>query len=256
MPEIQLDNVQNAIVGSTVTTEGGDVLVNGQKVTNYFYSAQYQDLKKQAEELQARFGKTQQKIEKYPDDHDFKAELLNLSEKLNEVQKKLDGLKQEVLHLAETFTKIPINTERLKLARQHFETGDYAAARAVLDAAQMSSELDALLRRKEDLEQQQAEVQALRMDKAHEYLILARLTATEFSMPNRFERTCEYFEQSLRAARTLENTFAYAYFLQEHNQFMAATPWPPMRKPSRSVAAWPRPIPKPICPMWRCRRRT
>jgi tetratricopeptide (TPR) repeat protein len=44
-------------------------------------------------------------------------------------------------------------------------------------------------------------------------------------MPDRFERTCEYFEQSLKAAQTLENTFAYAYFLQEHNQFIAATPW-------------------------------
>lgn len=225
MPEPQLKDVQNAIVGSTVTTEGGDVLVNGHKVTNYFYSAQYQDLKEQADELDTRLVKTQQNIEKYPDDEDFKTELPTISEQRNEAHKKLDDLKQEVLRLAETFNKIPINTERLKLAQQHFETGDYAAARAVLDAEQMGSELDALLRREEELQQQQAEVQALRTDKAHEFLILARLTAVDFTIPDRFERTCECFEQSLKAAHTLENTFAYAYFLQEHNQFTTALPW-------------------------------
>ncbi|MDH5624988.1 MAG: hypothetical protein OEY21_02685, partial [Nitrospira sp.] len=152
MAETRLENVQNAIVGSTVTTEGGDVLVNGHKVTNYFYSTQYQDLKKQSNELQERFLKTRQKIEKYPDDEDFKAELLNLSNRRNEVHKLLDDLKQEVIRLAETFTKLPINTERFKLAQQHFVTGDYAAARAVLDAEQMGSELDALLRRDEELQ--------------------------------------------------------------------------------------------------------
>ena len=225
MAETRLENVQNAIVGSTVTTEGGDVLVNGHKVTNYFYSTQYQDLKKQSNELQERFLKTRQKIEKYPDDEDFKAELLNLSNRRNEVHKLLNDLKQEVIRLAETFTKIPINSERLKLAKQHFETGDYAAARAVLDAEQMGSELDALLQRNEQLQQQQAEVQALRLEKAHEYLILARLTAIDFSIPNRFEKTVECFEHSLKATHTLENTFEYAYFLQEHNQFNTALPW-------------------------------
>ena len=62
------------------------------------------------------------------------------------------------------------------------------------------------------------------MDKAHEYLILARLTAIDFTLPNRFGTTIAYFEQSLKAAHTIENTFAYAYFLQEHNQFNTALP--------------------------------
>jgi tetratricopeptide (TPR) repeat protein len=224
MREPQLQDVQNAIVGSTVTTEGGDVLVNGHKITNYFYSTQYQDLKKQADELEARFVKTQQKIVKYPDDEDFKGELLRISEQRNEARKRLIDFKQEVIRLAETFTKLPINTRRLKLAQQHFEAGDYAAARAVLDAEQMGSELDALLRRDEQMQQQQAEVQALRMDKANEYLILARLTDIDFTIPNRFEQTSEHFEQSLKAAHTPENTFEYAYFLLEHNQFNTALP--------------------------------
>ena len=225
MADTHLDNVHNAIVGSTVTTEGGDVLVNGHKVTNYFYSSQYQDLKTQADELQEHFDKTLDKTKKYPDDEDFKADLLKLSGKRNEIHKKLEELKQEVIRLAETFTNIPINSERLKLARQHFEAGNFSAARAILDAEQMGIELDDLLQREEHLQQQQAQVQALRMDKANEFLILARLTALNFDVPDRFDKTIEYFEQSLKATHTLENTFEYAYFLHTHNQFNAALPW-------------------------------
>ncbi|MCC7471874.1 tetratricopeptide repeat protein [Candidatus Nomurabacteria bacterium] len=227
MAETHLENVHNAIVGSTVTTEGGDVLVNGHKVTNYFYSSQYQDLKTQADELQEHFDKTLDKTKKYPDDEDFKADLLKLSGKRNEIRKKLKELKQEVIRLAETFTNIPINSERLKLARQHFEAGNFSAARAILDAdaEQMGNELDALLHREEHLQQQQAQVQALRLDKANEFLILARLTALNFDVPDRFDKTIEYFEQSLKATHTLENTFEYAYFLHTHNQFNTAQPW-------------------------------
>ena len=218
-------HVHNAIVGSTVTTGGGDVLVNGQKVTNYFYSAQYQDLKKQWDDCQERFLKTKRKTEQYPDDEDFKVDLLKTDEKRQELQKKLDDLKNEVIRLAETFTKIPINTERLRLARQYFEAGDYPAARAILDAEQMGSELEALLQQKEQLQRHQIENEAQLINKANEFLILARLTAIDFTLPNRFDQTVGYFEQSLKAAQTVENTFAYAYFLQQDNQFKAAGAW-------------------------------
>ncbi|MBA2659035.1 MAG: tetratricopeptide repeat protein, partial [Nitrosospira sp.] len=224
MDEIRVEHSQNVIAGSTVSANG-DVLVGGQKVINYFYSAPYQDLKKQSDELQAQFSKTRQKTEKYPDDEDFKTELLQIDEKRNEVQKKLDDLKGEVIRLTETFAKIPINTERLKFAREHFEMGDYAAARAVLDAEQMGHELDALLGQKEQLQHQQAENESNLIDKANEFLILARLTAVDFTRADRYDKAVEYFEQSLKAARTVENTFAYAYFLQQHNQFIAALPF-------------------------------
>ena len=219
-----LENVRNAVVGSTVTA-GGDVLVNGQKITNYFYSASYQDLKKQRDESEEQFLKAQQRITKFPDEEEFKVDLLKADAKRQDIQKKLDDLKNEVIRLAETFTKIPVNTERLSLARQHFEAGDYPAARAILDAEQMGSELDALLRQKEQIQRQQAENEAHLTDKANEFLILARLTAIDFTLPGRFGKTVGYFEQSLKAAHTVENTFAYAYFLQENKQFKAAASW-------------------------------
>ena len=66
MKGIRVENSQGVIAGSTVNAQG-DVLVNGQKITNIYYSAQYQDLKNHKEKLEARFATTRQKIEKYPD---------------------------------------------------------------------------------------------------------------------------------------------------------------------------------------------
>jgi hypothetical protein len=151
--------------------------------------------------------------------------LLQIDEERQEVQKKLDDLKQEVIRLAETFTKIPLNTERLRLAKQHFEAGDYPAARAILDAEQMSGELDALLRQKGQLHQQQLENEANLADKANEFMILAKLTAIDFILPNSFQQASGHSEQSLKAAHTVDNTFAYAHFLQENNQFTTAKLW-------------------------------
>ena len=75
----RLENVQGAIVNSTITA-GGDVLVNGQKVTNYFYSAPYRELKKQWDDANDQFSKAHQRIEKYPDEEEFKVDLLRADE--------------------------------------------------------------------------------------------------------------------------------------------------------------------------------
>ena len=221
MDRTHVENSQNVIAGSTVNANG-DILVNGQKITNYFYSAQYQDLKNQREKLETRFSKTKQKTEKYPQEEDFRIELLQIDEERNSVQKKLDDLKSEVIRLAEIFAGIPINTERLKSARQHFEMGDYARPGRILDAKEMASELDVLLHQREQLKRDKAENDVHLIDKANEFLILAHLTAVNYTQTDRYAKTAEYFEQSLKAAHTAENTFAYAHFLQQHNQFNVA----------------------------------
>ncbi|WP_072294217.1 tetratricopeptide repeat protein [Nitrosovibrio sp. Nv17] len=223
MDGVRVENSENTIAGSTVTA-GGDVIVGGQKITNYHYSISYQDLKGQLDGLNEQFSRVRGKMERYPDDEDFRIDLLRLDAQRSEVRKKLDDLKHEVMRLAETFTRIPLNTERLRVARQHFEAGRYPEARTILDAGEMGSELDALLDRKRMLQARQEENEARLADKANEFLILARLTAVDFTLSDRYGKTLEYFQRSLEAAHTADNTFAYAYFLHEHNQFAAALP--------------------------------
>ena len=178
---------------------------------NFYQSADYKA-------LQAQLEKAQQHTKSYPDDASFRVEL-------KETQEKIDDFKRDVLKLAEDFNKIPINTERLRLAKQHFEAGDYQAARAILDAETMSHDQDALLDKKQRLDTQQAEVTKQLTDNATEFLLKARLTAIDYSLPDRIAQTSQFFEQALKSARTYENMFAYAKFLQDNNQFKAAERW-------------------------------
>ena len=62
------------------------------------------------------------------------------------------------------------------------------------------------------------------MDKAKEFYPGGRRPASTSTYPIASTKTIEYFEQSLKATHTLENMFAYAYFLHTHNQFNAALP--------------------------------
>jgi hypothetical protein len=50
-------------------------------------------------------------------------------------------------------------------------------------------------------------------------LLKAKLTAIDYSLPNRIEQTSQFFEAALKSARTPDNIFAYARFLQDNNQF-------------------------------------
>lgn len=211
-------NFQNILSNVQMDAEG-NILVgnNNQIVTNVYYSAQYKDLAKQLEGCNTRFEKATAKSIQYPDDDDFKVELLEIDIKRADLVQKIDTLKREVLQLAEEFSKMPINTVRLRLAKEHFENGDYDKARAVLDAEKMGVELDFLLTQKEKLVQSLLENEQLLTDKANEYLILARLTSIDYEQNDYLKKTITFFETSLKANRNVENLFAYAHFLQENN---------------------------------------
>jgi hypothetical protein len=127
------DNTQvigNRNITGTTVHGSGNVVNTG----NMYKSADYLELKSELE-------KAEQNIKSYPDDFRFK-------QQLKEAQQKIEDFKRDVLKLAEDFSKIPINTERLRLAKQYFDTGDYQAARSILDAEGMSQDQGALLDKK------------------------------------------------------------------------------------------------------------
>jgi hypothetical protein len=137
---------------------------------------------------------------------------------LEQLEAQLEQFKENIVRLAETFSKIEINTERLRQAKDYFEQGQFREADAILQAEEMVKDLNKLLQRDQQLDQQKAEVRANREQIANEFLIKVQLWATFYEQSNRFEQTCEYFAESLRALKTTDNLFAYANFLQEHNQ--------------------------------------
>ena len=145
-------------------------------------------------------------------------EKLEISGELEQLETQLEQFKENIVRLAETFSKIEINTERLRQAKDYFDQGQFREADAILQAEEMVKDLNKLEQKDQQLDQQKAEVRASREQIANEFLIKAQLWATFYEQSNRFEQTCEFFAESLRALRTTDNLFAYAYFLDEHYQ--------------------------------------
>mgnify|MGYP001059880850 CR=1 FL=1 len=188
-----------------LNTKGGNVHIGD--INNYqFKGAEYDNLLERVKELE-------EMLTDATDD----AKRLKYSEKLNQAQEKLDKFKKEVIELAELFQKIELDTERLQLAKQHFDAGEFKEASAILDAEKMMRELDDLLDEKEHLDEKKQQNQVHLQDKANEFLILAKLTAIDYELENWFEKTKEYFEKSLKAFKNVDNLFEYAFFLHEYN---------------------------------------
>jgi len=139
-------------------------------------------------------------------------------QKISQQLEKIEAFKHEVLRLAETFSKIEINSERLKQAKAYFEEGKLREADAILKTEDLQQEQRTLLAEKARHEEKGKELAEDLRHNASEFLLKAQLRATQFD-EKRMEETCAFFEQALNSYRSAENLFVYAYFLQEHKQF-------------------------------------
>ncbi|MEO0639035.1 MAG: tetratricopeptide repeat protein, partial [Bacteroidota bacterium] len=191
----------NNVAGSRITA-GGDVMVGGDKTTNIYYNADYKALVERIEELEEDLAEIP--LEKV-------ARRLKKSQKLEILKKRQRDFRQEIIRLAETFTRIEIKGERLKQAKTLFEAGKFKEADTLLNYDDLKGDQERLLHIKEENEE------ALRIN-ANEFLVKAQTTAVDYENPNRFEDTCRYYEASIQSEENKDNLFGYAYFLADHNQ--------------------------------------
>jgi len=205
--KISVQDSQNVVIGE-INAEG-KVSIGGTEITNIYLSLDYQQLLKEIEDLE-------QDLKDIP--LDKTESRLNKSKKLEEKRKQLQDFKREVLRLAGTFSKIEINTERLKQAQQYFTQGKFREADAILKTEELSQDQEHLLNAKESKNHELEELKKQLLGNANEFLIKAQITATNFNNPNRFQDTCRFYEQSIRSYTYFNNLFEYAYFLQQHNQ--------------------------------------
>ena len=202
-----LENIDQSSTGDkSPVIHAGDKSTISVTYTGYERSQDWKDFIQKREKLLKH-------IAKYPHEPEFKKDLA-------EIERQMQAFKRDVVQLHEEINKIPLNTERLKLAKQFFDTGDFDKARAILDAEQITSEQDALLERQQELKAKQEQIQKQLDDKANEWLLKAQLTAIDYTLGDkRIPTTCQYFEKALKSGRAPERLFQYALFLQNNNQF-------------------------------------
>ncbi|MCB0547382.1 MAG: hypothetical protein KDD19_07305, partial [Phaeodactylibacter sp.] len=109
---IHIEGSQGVLAGNTIDA-GGDVIVNGQKVTNIFQNTAYQDLVKRKKELE-------ELIRNLPAEN---AVCRKAGVELEELLNKEAQFKKDVIQLAESFSRINIDSERLARAKALFSEG-------------------------------------------------------------------------------------------------------------------------------------
>jgi tetratricopeptide (TPR) repeat protein len=147
-----------------------------------------------------------------------------ITERKQNLEKRLKEFEEQVSNLATLFTKIEINTERLRLAKAHFDKGEFREADAILKAEEISNKVAQLKQAKSKKENELAEVNKNLESKANEFLVKAQIWKTFYSEPDWFSKAQEYYEKALDASRSAAIVFEYALFLQNHNQFKKAQP--------------------------------
>ncbi|WP_395043216.1 tetratricopeptide repeat protein [Flavobacterium sp.] len=162
--------------------------------------------------------KTVKRIEDYSNDNSFKEELKTINIELKKTQDSIESYKASFYKLYEAFSKIEINTERLKLAKSYFDKGEIEKADDVLKSEDLAIDQSKLLAKKEQKSKELKLIEEQLSNNATEYFIKAQTTALRFDLSNRFQLTCDYYEQSFRSVRNVKALLDYAYFLKFHNQ--------------------------------------
>lgn len=198
--------------------DGGDNVGRDKIIHNHLYgSVDYQQLVddiRDREDLLAGIA---------PDKIDLR---LKQSAKLEELNRRLEDFKANVFRLHELFTRIPINTERLRKAKAYFDKGEFREADAVLKAEDIQQDVERLHKEKGAVKERLVAIEQDLEGRANEYLLKARLSLLNpvKEGEDRFQRTEQWFEQALKTARTAEVLFEYVVFLYEHNAFGRGEP--------------------------------
>ena len=195
-------------------------------------SPEYAELKKSLATLEADIQKMAATCEKMAKDNlpaeyrdGCRAELIALNARRDSVQKIETRFREDVIRLAETFSRIELNSERLRLAKKFFEEGKISEADNVLNAKEIQQEGDALLAEKLRTQQKLQHTDSLLRIKADEFALKARLKATDYGDSLRYDTATLYFEQSRRYAETIESLQGFASLLYHNNQVVLAIPY-------------------------------
>ncbi|MEK7804113.1 MAG: tetratricopeptide repeat protein, partial [Planctomycetota bacterium] len=199
--------------GNTSEEKRRHVILGGTSITDIYLSLDYQQLLKEVEGL----GLDLHSIP--PEETESR---LNKSKIVEEKRRQLLELRQEALHLAGAFSKIEINTERLKQAQQCFVQGKFREADDILKAEDLSNDQERILSTIESKRRELDELNQQLIGNANEFLIKAQTMATDPHNPDSIKDACRLYEQSIRSNMHFYTLFEYAYFLQRHNRYHEA----------------------------------
>ncbi|WP_107825522.1 tetratricopeptide repeat protein [Neisseria sicca] len=219
-------NQKTSVSTGNINSNGGNISIgNQQYITNIFHSSEWKKMEEEKEKLEKdiKFCESLLLKEGNCDDEGI---IKRLSEAKNDLKNKLKEMgdfKHGILQLAETFSKIEIDSERLQEAYKLFLEGKYSEARTILMVEQALNEHEDLLKKREKLSQDIEENEKKLKQKAKESFLLANLQAVNYSIGAlRVDEASKYFELSIKEDRCFDYLINYAEFLLQNSKLHKA----------------------------------
>lgn len=215
-------NQKTSVSTGNINSNGGNISIgNQQYITNIFHSSEWKKMEEEKEKLEKDIKFCEYLLLK-EGNCDDEGIIKRLSEAKNDLKNKLkemEDFKHGILQLAETFSKIEIDSERLQEAYKLFLEGKYSEARTILMMEQALNEHDDLLKKRDKLSQDTAENERKLKQKAKESFLLANLQAVNYSIgASRVDEASKYFQLALREHKCFEYLISYATFLRHNNR--------------------------------------
>lgn len=215
-------NQKTSVSTGNINSNGGNISIgNQQYITNIFHSSEWKKMEEEKEKLEKDINFCESLLLK-EGNCDDEGIIKKLSEAKNDLKNKLkemEDFKHGILQLAETFSKIEIDSERLQEAYKLFLEGKYSEARTILMMEQALNEHNDLLEKRDKLSQDIAENERKLKQKAKESFLLANLQAVNYSIgPSRVDEASKYFQLAIREHKCFEYLINYASFLRQNNR--------------------------------------
>lgn len=170
--------------------------------------------------LQNQINKAKEKLNTIPID-DIEA-LTYCSKKITDLEKTLIDFKIDVIKMANIFSKIEVHSEQLRIAKKLFEEGRIQEANKALNPDDLKEDQIKLKAKIDENENERKILEKNITENAFAYLLKAKFTGIDWEETNRFDKTCSYFEASLRSKDSTLAHFEYGIYLQKNNRILDA----------------------------------
>jgi len=176
-------------------------------------SVEYQDLTDKVAKLRNSIAETENRQIQ-----------LKYSGRINEVQRRIAAFEKAVQEVADAFSVVIANTQRVQMSKSFFVDGLFREARNILEVGRMPAEVEASIIKDEKKDTDSEENLWTLQKKGTEFFLLAHLMSLDYEAEEYMERTKTYFDLSISANPSLVNVLTYAKFLKHHLDFEKAIP--------------------------------
>lgn len=177
---------------------------------NYFYSTSYQNILTEIQD-------NEEALSYIPENEIEKRN--KFIQKIEKFRQQKTDFQKEIVQLAEVFTRIELNSERLREAKKYFDSGKLIEASALLNMQDIQSEIITLNITTESTKRKANEANSKRKQLSNELLVKAQITALMFNNSNRINDVEEYFKMSIQLHKFFDNCYNYADFQRVHENY-------------------------------------